>query len=184
MSPGLDSICVPKDGAKKYRPSLPKSGLDLFLEAFVQEYSVHDQDRTWIALESFFNLSGHGSDFFDYGLKFDSRYQDAVTYAGLSMSDTAKGYLFWSKSGIDERTLSELRLKVNGDLKRWDEMRSVFHRMLKSDAATDSLAKNKSPYPLLYADDEDSYESPSGFGYWTEDGYYYEFDSISGRGTY
>ena len=182
VAPGLDSLCVPKDGAKKYRPSLPKSGLELFLEAFVNEYAVHDQDRTWIALESFFSLSGHGTDFFDYGLKFDSRYQDAVTYAGLNMSDTAKGYLFWSKSGIDERTMSELRLKVNGDLKRWDEMRSIFHRMLKSDAATDSLAKNKSPYPLLYADDEDSYETATGFGYWTEDGYYYEFDTIQNRG--
>ena len=107
------------------------------------------------------------------------------------MGKVGLAYLFWSKAGIDDRTLADLRLKVDGKLDRSDEMKSIYRRILKNEhaAAEQSGQGNRHPYPLVGYEDYDyddypviineadgEYDDDYGFGYWTDDGYFLEYD--------
>ena len=100
---------------------------------------------------------------------------------------------FWSKSGIDDRTLADLRLKVDGKLDRSDEMKSIYRRILKNEhaAVEQSGQGNRHPYPLVgyeeYDDiypEEGEYDDDEGYGFWTDDGYFLEVDYDTGAETY
>ena len=115
-------------------------------------------------------------DFFEYDQRFQSRYENAAKLSGFTMGKVGLAYLFWSKAGIDDRTLSDLRLKVDGKLDRSDEMKSIYRRILKNEhaAVEQSGQGNRQPYPLVGYEDEywldeqdGQYDDDHGFGYWT-----------------
>ena len=43
-------------------------------------------------------------------------------HGGLGLSEPAKCWLFWSRTNLPDRTIADLRLKVDGDLTRWRHM--------------------------------------------------------------
>ena len=151
------------------------SGARQLVNALQTQYALEDQDRQWISLEDFFELQGNGNDFFEYDQLFESRYSQAQRYAALQIGDVGLAYLFWSKSGVDDKLIADLRLKVNGDLTRYREMISLHKRILNNEKAAADTSRSKNPFKLMHGVD-DEYDDEHGFGYWTDDGYYYEYD--------
>ena len=97
----------------------------------MSEFKTEDQDKAWIALDQFFILDGRNLDFFEYEQRFNSRYEQAKKFAGLDVGQVGLAYLFWSKAGIDDRTLADLRLKVDSKLDRYGEMTSIYKKNIK-----------------------------------------------------
>ncbi len=60
-----------------------------------------------------------------YAIKWNRRFGDAEIRGGLSLSEPAKAWLFWTNVGVPDHVRADLRLKVNGDLTRWREMVSL-----------------------------------------------------------
>ena len=119
---GLDALCAPEQsevrdsGGTVVLSTAKGPGYFDFLQKLISEFKTGDQDKAWIALDQFFILDGHNLDFFEYEQRFNSRYERAKKLAGLDVGQVGLAYLFWSKAGIDDRTLADLRLKVDGRL--------------------------------------------------------------------
>lgn len=183
---GLDAIRLPAsdpvlDGLGNEIFAAQPAGAMLLLQMLVREFSLQDQDKAWISLERFFEHTGRGDDFFEYDQQFESRYADAVSHGGLAMNDAGLAYLYWSKSGVNEKLIADLRLKVDGDLTRFRDMISLHKRILQNEEAALNQNKSKQPYVLLHEDYDDEY---GNCGYWTEDGYFYEYDAFVDKATY
>ena len=73
------------------------------------------------------------------------------------MSETGKCWLFWSRSNIHDKQISDLRLKVNGDLNRFRDMVRIQMRISKNEHASEEQAAGyKRTYRGIdYADDDD-----------------------------
>ena len=93
----------PPDQVEVYPACL--SGSEMLIKELVREYSIENQDKAWIAFSTFFTLEGNGNDFLEYDQQFNSRFEDARTYAGLGINDVGMAYLFWSQSGVDDATI-------------------------------------------------------------------------------
>ena len=95
----------------------------------------------------------------------------------LEIGDVGLFYLYFSQSGIEDKMLAELKLKVNGDLTRGREIMSLYKKIVKADeTAHSSGPHHKSPYPLYPADScEGFYEyNDDSTGDWVHDDYFYE----------
>ena len=159
------------------------SGSEMLIKELVREHSIENQDKAWIALSQFFTLEGNGNDFLEYDQQFNSRFEDARTYAGLGINDVGLAYLYWSQSGVDDDTVADLRLKVNGDMTRYREMISLHKRTMKSEDAVRAHHRGKHSFPLLHSMEE--YEDESGnYGHFLTDNMFYEYDSHWNCGTY
>ena len=125
---GLDALCAADQaevrdsaGGTAFSTAKPAGYLE-FIQKLISEFKTEDQDKAWIALDPVFILDGHNLDFFEYEQRFNTRYEQAKKLAGLDVGQVGLAYLFWSKAGIDDRTLADLRLKVDGKLDRYGEM--------------------------------------------------------------
>ena len=121
-------------------------------------------------------------DFRTYVSEWDRLYSDAEQHGLLSIGDTGKCWLFWSRASLPERQLADLRLKVNGDLSRYRDMIRLQLKISKNELASSEQASGyrntRGQYYDQHADDYyDGYEDQDGD---YDDGYYddqYDHDS-------
>ena len=120
-------------------------------------------------------------DFLSYSIEWNRRFGEAEDKGGLTLSEPAKCWLFWTNAGVSEAVIADLRLKVNGDLNRWREMVSLQQRISKNEsAARDQDRGYRKSIPSYYGDDhheEDDYDYDYDHDtYWGED-YDYDYDA-------
>ena len=119
-------------------------------------YRLDDQDEAWVTLDKFFSFSQGTLDFQQYMVEFERHFLESQTKAGLALNEVAKCWLFWSKSNLSDRSLADLRLKVDGDLTRWQEMARLWLKAQKNeDAASDQARGYKSYKADSYWEDFD-----------------------------
>ena len=88
-------------------------------------YFLDDQDRAWTSIDKFLMFGRDRNtqlDFPSYVVEWDRLFEEAETYDGLQLNDVAKRWLFFARSGLSDKALADLRLKVNGDLNRYRGM--------------------------------------------------------------
>ena len=113
-----------------------KAGSRVLLEKLLELYFLDDQDLAWSSLDKFFCYSRpHSTDFPSYVQEWERLYEDAVRFGGLNVNDIGKCWLFFSRSGLPDRQLQDLRLKVNGDMTRFSEMVRLQLKLSKNDEA-------------------------------------------------
>ena len=165
-----DAVMHPTTGAQ-VAPAYPP-GCKMLLDHLFSMHYLDDQDRAWVSLDAFFSFrQGTNQDFLEYTQEWDRLLKEATDYGGLQLSDPCKAYIFFSQSNLDERTVYDLRLKVNGDLNRFREMIQLQIRLTKNDAAINDQSRGYRRFISRPSDHfalDDDYEVDE-YGYWGEE---------------
>ena len=124
---GVDAVCLPRRSAGTTRQNLEvppcRSGIEELLDNLFEAYHLDDQDLAWTSIDRFFSFKQtHDMDFQEYVHEWESHFEEAEKHGGLGLSEPAKCWLFWSRTNLPDRTIADLRLKVDGDLTRWCHM--------------------------------------------------------------
>ena len=50
---------------------------------------------------------------------------EVMTHSGLELNNVAKTYLYFKSSGLNQKFLDDLLLQVHGDMRRFEEVRTL-----------------------------------------------------------
>ena len=124
------------------------SGVQALCAKLKEAYGLRDQDQAVACLDSYFDLRRGKLSLAEFTTEYDQRYEDATDKAGLVLNTVAHSYLWLKWSGMPPKSCDDLKLQVNGDLTRFEELRSLALRMAHApQSEVDGLN--------LYADDYD-----------------------------
>ena len=112
------------------------SGLAHLLRRLVQEFQMHDQDYSTVVLDRFFDMRRGQKDLMTYCTDFGMFYEEASSVAGLELNDVGKTYLFFKWSGLSQRRIDDLKLHVDGDMSRFNELKTLVLRIAKAEQAS------------------------------------------------
>ena len=113
------------------------SGIRTLMEKLLDSFGLDDQDQAWVALDKFFSYSrSHNTDFNSYLLEWERLFDEACRFGGLQINDICKTFMFFSRSGLNDKQLADLRLKVNGDLTRFNDMVRLQNKITKNELAS------------------------------------------------
>ena len=101
----------------------------LLLERLEQEYRVHAQERTTVALDTFFNFTRRNTTLQTFLTNWRLFYDEAEEYAGLNMNDVGKTYMLFRMIGLPDKLIDDIKLKVDGDLSRFSEIYTYISRL-------------------------------------------------------
>ena len=144
---GVDAVCLPRRSAGTTRQNLEvppcRSGIEELLDNLFEAYHLDDQDLAWTSIDRFFSFKQtHDMDFQEYVHEWESHFEEAEKHGGLGLSEPAKCWLFWSRTNLPDRTIADLRLKVDGDLTRWRHMIGLQLKITKNEFASREQAKD------------------------------------------
>eukprot|EP00959_Pyramimonas_sp_CCMP1952_P461176 9481165-Pyramimonas_sp.AAC.1 len=106
-----DAIVDPATGTQ-IAPPYP-SGVKMLIAKLTELYYLDDQDLAWTSLDKFFCFTKpYDMDFSTCVVEWEKLYSEAEKHGGLAIGDSGKAWLFFSRSGIAERQLADLRLKA------------------------------------------------------------------------
>ena len=168
--PGSGTVVIPEQ----------QSGAWHLLARLRHLFALDDQDIAWTTLDKFFGYTQGNTDFQLYVVEFDRFYQDAEVNAVLEMNEVARCCFFWSKSNLSVKDLSDLRLKVDGDMSRWREMVRIWLKITKNEEAATDQSRGYRQFheqeALEYGDEkwpdeEERYETES---YYDDSADYYD----------
>ena len=89
-------------------------------------------------MENFFDLSRGNSSYDEYQAMFDLAWMDVSEQANLQMNDVGKAFWLLRGAGLTDRQLFDLRLRVDGDMSKYQEIRGLLSRMFADGAKTRS----------------------------------------------
>ncbi|CAE8595274.1 unnamed protein product [Polarella glacialis] len=96
-------------------------GLQFLCQALRAIYGLQDQDRTTVALDSFYEFKRGHLGLAEFAQEFDHRYESAEDEAGLQMNDTGKTYFF-----------ADIKLQMRGDMSRYQEIRTLVLKLARA----------------------------------------------------
>ena len=114
------------------------AGAAFLLSALQAEYGVQDQNMSISALDAFFSHSRGALNMSDYLTMWKMTLEEADMLAGLQMNNVAKSYLLLRTSGLPERAKDDLKMHIQYDLSRFDELFGLMQRMSTRDSAVAS----------------------------------------------
>ncbi|CAE7218696.1 unnamed protein product [Symbiodinium sp. CCMP2592] len=170
------------------------SGIQALCNKLRETFGHTDQEMAQKSLESLFELRRGKLTLQEYAVEFDTRMEEAHERAGLEMNEVAHYYFFFKNSGLPQRLMDDIRLQVHGDLRRYQEARSLALRLsTKNEGETfyqdddlggDTMADRESWDSSWWSDgwdeyyDESLYDHSSWYG---EDDYYGEDEEQDGQ---
>ena len=173
---GADAISCPDISATTGNVG-DKSGGGYLLDRLIEEYGVHDQEQTTMALDQFFNHTREGYDLASYLTTWRLYLEEAQELGGLQLNNVAKSYLLLRCSGLPKNKQDDIKLKVSGDLDKFGEIWSILNRMAKAETTKESNSTASMMHygERGYDEEEDEYETyytnePEGQeGEWSDD---------------
>ena len=173
---GIDAVSLIKtepildDQGLQVVPAYP-SGSKLLLDRLLSLHYLDAQDKSWVTLDQFFRFSRPSSmSFVDYVQEWDRLFEDAQLYGGLTISAVGKTWLFFSHAGLTDKELADLKLKVDGDLTRFEDMVGLQLKLAKSEAATTDQREGYKRFSNHHGDGNG--DGPPADGSWVTDGDY------------
>ncbi|CAE8737965.1 unnamed protein product, partial [Polarella glacialis] len=107
------------------------SGLQFLCQALRAIYGLQDQDRTTVALDSFYEFKRGHLGLAEFAQEFDHRYESAEDEAGLQMNDTGKTY-FLRGSGLGDKIIEDIKLQMRGDMSKYQEIRTLVLKLARA----------------------------------------------------
>ncbi|CAE8722833.1 unnamed protein product, partial [Polarella glacialis] len=108
------------------------SGLQFLCQALRAIYGLQDQDRTTVALDSFYEFKRGHLGLAEFAQEFDHRYESAEDEAGLQMNDPGKTYFFLRGSGLGDKIIEDIKLQMRGDMSRYQEIRTLVLKLARA----------------------------------------------------
>ncbi|CAE7404059.1 unnamed protein product, partial [Symbiodinium necroappetens] len=156
----VEEVRDPNNPAVIIQHAIP-SGVQALCNSLKDAFGMSDQEIVSRSIEDFFEFKRGKLSFQEYAIEWDIRLEEATTKAGLELNDVAKFYLFFRGSGLPQRFIEDIKLQLQGDLRRYVDARTIALRLItKKDDVGDSYYEEQQPEDL---------EDSSWDGYWTDD---------------
>ena len=137
---GDNAIALPEVVANEQTSTeASPSGLASFMISLQRAYGIHEQDEVGIALDQFFGFRPEGRTLQDLITEFELAYDKANTKADLEINEVGLSHLLLAVTGVSRKVCNDLLPKVNGDLRRFNELKDHLMRMAKSDMLHDGI---------------------------------------------
>ncbi|OLP86389.1 hypothetical protein AK812_SmicGene32497 [Symbiodinium microadriaticum] len=164
----VEEVRDPANPAHILQHAIP-SGVQALCNSLKEAFGMSDQEIVSRSIEDFFEFRRGKLSFQEYAIEWDIRLEEATTKAGLELNDVAKFYLFFRGSGLPQRFVEDIKLQLQGDLRRYQDARTIALRLItKKDDIGDSFYQGDSERgPGDYGDDDDAWS------YWTDDSWSY-----------
>lgn len=180
---GLDAVVLPAQPAVlgptgvEIIPAYP-SGCKCLIDKLTQVFGFDDQDEAWMALDKFFLcIRKYNQGFSSFVTEWERYLGEAEIRAGLYLNEVAKCWLFFSRAGLTEKQMSDLKLKVDGDLSRFRDMIRLHLKVSKNEEAITDAGRGY-PNQGFYQKDGVEFSEP-----WKEDAYNSFYSGMFGSGT-
>ncbi|CAE6930753.1 unnamed protein product [Symbiodinium sp. CCMP2592] len=173
----VDEVRDPSNPNVVIQHAIP-SGIQALCNSVKDAFGVSDQEMVSQSIEAFFEFKRGKLSFQEYAIEFDIRLEEAVSRAGLDLNDVAKFYLFFRGSGLPYKFVEDIKLQLQGDLRRYQEARALALRLItKKDDSGENYFEDTEPGPP----GEEAWDSPS----WIDEGWsWIEETSPSHRAEY
>ncbi|CAE7657733.1 mzt1 [Symbiodinium sp. KB8] len=138
----VDEVRDPNDPRVILQNSIP-SGVQALCNSLKEAFGLSDQEVVNRSIEDFFEFrrgSGNKLSFQEYSVEWDFRLEEAQTKAGLELNDVAKFYLFFRGSALPQKFTEDIKLQLQGDLRRFQDTRTLALRLItkKDDIGNDA----------------------------------------------
>ena len=140
------------------------SGVQALMTALRAAFGEADQLQATRALETFFEVRRNRMSIPEWSVQWQLNLDEAITHSGLDLNNVAKTYLYFKSSGLAQKSLDDILLQVHGDMRRFDEARTLMLRM-----AHRNLDHGSSSHYEECREDDGSWSAVTD--YWSEDGY-------------
>ena len=159
----VEEVRDPMDPNVVIQQAIP-SGVQALCNALRDAFGLSDQELVSKAIEDFFEFKRGKLSLAEYSIEWDARLEEATTRAGLELNDVGKYYLFFRNSGLPSKFLDDVKLQLQGDLRRFQEARALALRLV---TRKDDLGE------LYYQDEENApdYDQSWDDAYWADDGW-------------
>ena len=174
----VDEVRDPANPAIILQAHIP-SGVQALCNKLRETFGFSEQEMASRALDHLFDFRRGKMSLQEYSVEFDQRMQEASEKAGLEMNDVAHFYLFFKNSGLPSKFVEDVKMQVQGDLRRYQEARTLALRLSSKHLEHDSYhqdetaADNESWYGDSWRNDW-SYNSDYETGWFDDDWYGYE----------
>ena len=169
-----DEVRDPSNPSVILQHAIP-SGVQALCNSLKDAFGMSDQEVVSRSIEEFFEFKRGRLSFQEYAIEWDIRLEEATTKAGLELNDVAKFYLFFRGSGLPARFVEDIKLQLQGDLRRYQDARTIALRLItKKDDTGDNYYQD----PSFDENDDESWDG----SYWTDDSWSYvdEYDYADG----
>ena len=136
------------------------SGVQALMTALQLLFGEADQLPADRALETFFEFRGNRMSIPEWSVQWQLNLDEAITHSGLDLNNVAKTYLYFKSSGLAQKALDDILLQVHGDMRRFDEARTLILRMAhrSNDAGGSALHYED------YREDDSSWSAVTNYG--------------------
>ena len=123
----VDEVRDPLNG-QVIQEAIP-SGVSALLRALRSAFGEAEQLVATKSLETFFEFRRNRMPIPEWSVQWELNLEEAVTHAGLEINQVAKTYLYFKSSGLPSKMIDDLMLQVHGDMRRFEEVRTLLLRM-------------------------------------------------------
>ena len=108
------------------------SGIERLIATLVERYGLDDQDTVTVALDHFFKFRREGLPLQEFVNEFVTRYDEAESKAGLQINNVGLCHLMLDYSNISDKSKDDLKLRVDGDISQYEQIKTLMLRMAKA----------------------------------------------------
>ena len=165
----VDEVRDPTNPNIILQNSIP-SGIQSLCNSLRDAFGFSDQELVSKSIEDFMEFRRGRMAFSEFSIEFDMRLEEATTRAGFEINDVAKFYLFFKAAQLPVKLVDDIKLQIQGDLRRFQEARALALRLVHR------AQENHDSYFMGDEEDEwdDSWDDPwFGEAYWQDDAEYW-----------
>ena len=140
------------------------SGVQALMSALRAAFGEADQLQATRALETFLEFKRQRMTLPERSVQWQLNLDEAMTHSGLELNNVAKTYLYFKSSGLNQKSLDDLLLQIHGDMRRFEEVRTLMSRMAHRNIDSGS---NAAHYEEITMDDASSWSAVTDM--WSSD---------------
>ena len=105
------------------------SGVQALLNELRSAFGEAEQLQATKALETFFEFRRGRLSLQEWSVQWQINLEETIAHAGLEINQVARTYLYLKSSGLSTKAVDDLLLQVHGDMRRFEEIRTLLLRM-------------------------------------------------------
>ena len=125
----VEEVRDPGDPSIVLQQAIP-SGVQALCNALRDAFGLSEQELVSKAIEDFFEFKRGKLSLAEYSIEWDARLEEATTRAGLELNEVGEFYVFFRGAGLPSKFVDDIKLQLQGDLRRFQEARGLALRLI------------------------------------------------------
>ena len=155
----VDEVLDPLTG-QVIQHAIP-SGVQALLNALRSAFGEAEQLQATKAMETFFEFKRGRLPLPEWSVQWQLNYEEAVDHSGLEVNQVAKTYLYFKSSQLLQKAVDDILLQVHGDMRRFEEVRTLLLRMAHRTLDNHTVHYEDSQQYYMDEDDNGSWSTMS-----------------------